>query len=91
MVIDVVEGTALEAMERSKEMIRHRPQCFSSVESAIDWCLKTRILFNKETAKVTVPGQLNRIDSSKYVWRANLKNTFSHWQGWFEGLSDVHI
>lgn len=36
-VIDVVEGTALEALSSMQQILRGRPSSFKSIESAIEW------------------------------------------------------
>ena len=37
VVIDVVEGTALEALSSMQSFLRGRPKVFKSVEHAIEW------------------------------------------------------
>lgn len=37
VVIDVVEGTALEALSSMQSFLRGRPKVFSSLEQAIEW------------------------------------------------------
>lgn len=37
VVIDVVEGTALEALSSMQSFLRGRPKVFSSLEHAIEW------------------------------------------------------
>ena len=36
-VIDVVEGTALDALNSMQSFLRGRPQTFKSLEKAIEW------------------------------------------------------
>lgn len=37
VVIDVVEGTALEALSSMQSFLRGRPKVFNSLEQAIEW------------------------------------------------------
>jgi len=63
-VIDVVEGTALDALSSMGSFIRSRPQAFTSLEHAIEWSIRSGQLKNLESAKVSMPGQLKRISKS---------------------------
>lgn len=37
VVIDVVEGTAMDALSSMQSFLRNRPKSFSSIEEAISW------------------------------------------------------
>ncbi|GAB6022521.1 hypothetical protein CHUAL_006628 [Chamberlinius hualienensis] len=58
VVIDVVEGTALDALISMQSFLRSRPSSFSSIENAIEWCLRSGQVRNIESAKVSMPGQI---------------------------------
>jgi signal transduction histidine kinase len=60
VVIDVVEGTAQEAIQTGvmHKIISARPKSFGSLETAIEWCLRSRMLRNAESARVSVPSLL---------------------------------
>lgn len=60
-VIDVVEGTALDALSSMGNFIRSRPSSFKSLETAIEWSVRSGQLKNLESARVSMPGQLKRI------------------------------
>ncbi|RWS12712.1 Protein phosphatase methylesterase 1-like protein [Dinothrombium tinctorium] len=62
VVIDVVEGTAMEALKGMQSVLRNRPKSFRSLESAIEWCGMTR---NLDAAKVSMPGQLKNAETDK--------------------------
>lgn len=57
-VIDVVEGTALEALASMQSFLRSRPKNFSTISNAIEWCIRSGQIRNVESAKVSVPGQI---------------------------------
>lgn len=45
VVIDVVEGTALEALPKMLSILRSRPQKFADLKSAISWaCVEVPII-----------------------------------------------
>jgi protein phosphatase methylesterase 1 len=60
IVIDVVEGTAMEALASMQSFLRSRPRNFSSLETAIEWSVRSGQIRNAESARVSVPGQLAR-------------------------------
>lgn len=58
IVIDVVEGTALDALQSMQSLLKGRPKSFQNLENAIEWCLKSGQTRNLESARVSMPGQL---------------------------------
>lgn len=57
-VIDVVEGTAMEALASMQSFLRSRPQYFKSIPNAIEWCIRSGQIRNVDSAKVSMPGQI---------------------------------
>lgn len=57
-VIDVVEGTAMEALSSMQSFLRCRPNYFKSIPHAIEWCVRSGQVRNLESAKVSMPGQI---------------------------------
>ena len=88
-VLDVVEGSALEALAHMKTYLAQRPSLFDSPASAIDWHIRTRTLRNTASARVSVPSLLlpAPAPSSRYTWRTNLGATAPWWESWFSGMS----
>lgn len=89
-VIDVVEGSAMEALSRMRPFLNSRPQSFESVEDAIQWCLQTKTAKNRRAARISMPSQIKE-SNGKYVWRIDLAKTEDHWVGWFKGLSKLFL
>jgi len=58
VVVDVVEGTAMEALSSMHGFLRSRPQSFGSVSQAIEWCVRSGQVRNLESARVSMPGQI---------------------------------
>ncbi|KAK6641716.1 hypothetical protein RUM44_013431 [Polyplax serrata] len=58
VVIDVVEGTAMDALSSMQSFLRGRPKTFVSLENAIEWCVRSGQVRNVESAKVSMPGQI---------------------------------
>lgn len=49
--IDVVEGSAMASLTLMQHFLRSRPQSFTSVEKAIEWCVKTKVTSNLRSAR----------------------------------------
>lgn len=65
VVIDVVEGTALESLSSMQSFLRGRPQRFTSLEHGIEYCVRSGQIRNLESARVSVIGQLKRVDTDE--------------------------
>ncbi|XP_018340667.1 PREDICTED: protein phosphatase methylesterase 1 [Trachymyrmex septentrionalis] len=64
-VIDVVEGTAMDALTSMQSFLRSRPSSFSTISQAIEWWFRSGQIRNIQSAKVSVPGQIKNIETSK--------------------------
>lgn len=64
-IIDVVEGTAMDALTSMQSFLRSRPSSFLSVPQAIEWCVRSGQIRNLMSAKISVPGQIKNIQSNK--------------------------
>ncbi|KAI8922070.1 Alpha/Beta hydrolase protein [Powellomyces hirtus] len=90
VVIDVVEGTAMESLAHMQVYLRNRPASFASIREAVDWSTLGTIK-NRDSARISVPSQLkeatNKDGAKTWVWRADLNASQVHWKEWFQGLS----
>lgn len=57
-VIDVVEGSALDALPMMEQIVKSRPQSFNSVQEAIKWANFNHLSRNLDAAWVGMPQQL---------------------------------
>lgn len=92
IVIDVVEGTAIEALPFMEAIVKNRPASFKDPQSAIQWAFRSNTVKDVTSARVSIPPQLvEREDASKgikeYVWKIDLMASQQHWMGWFKGLT----
>ncbi|WRT70358.1 uncharacterized protein IL334_007356 [Kwoniella shivajii] len=92
VVLDVVEGTAIESLPLMKTILAQRPNDFKSVIDAIHWHLTSHTIRDTEAARVSVPSFLvpSMIDSGpggKQLWRTDLLATGPYWEEWYTGLS----
>ncbi|OQR72433.1 protein phosphatase methylesterase 1-like, partial [Tropilaelaps mercedesae] len=61
VVIDVVEGTALDALKSMQAVLRARPRSFHSLENAVEWSCRSGQTRNIDAAKVSMPAMLKRL------------------------------
>jgi len=87
-VIDVVEGSALEALTHMKTYLSSRPSRFASEDEAIHWHLRTRTIRDRESAQASVPSLLVHDPSTgDLIWKTDLPATQPWWPDWFQGMS----
>ncbi|KAL4706374.1 hypothetical protein ACJJTC_018473 [Scirpophaga incertulas] len=58
VVIDVVEGTAMDALASMQSFLRSRPTHFRSIRHAIEWCVRSGQVRNVASARVSMPSQI---------------------------------
>lgn len=76
VVIDVVEGTAMDALHCMQSVLRSRPKHFPSLENGIEWCVRSGQTRNLEAARVSMPGQLkNSVTNLPAISELDLKQT----------------
>jgi pimeloyl-ACP methyl ester carboxylesterase len=87
-VLDVVEGSAMEALKHMQSYLATRPKLFPTLEAAIDWHIRSRTLRNPESARASVPSLLMQTPTGgRWAWKTELSSTESYWENWFTGLS----
>ncbi|TVY59381.1 Protein phosphatase methylesterase 1 [Lachnellula cervina] len=90
-VLDVVEGSAIDALQSMQTYLSTRPSGFPSLESGIEWHIRSRTIRNSVSARTSVPALLTYDENAKssrpWVWRTDLGSTQPFWEGWFIGLS----
>jgi protein phosphatase methylesterase 1 len=57
-VLDVVEGSAMDALQSMHTYLCTRPTGFASLQQGIEWHTRSRTLRNPESARISVPGLL---------------------------------
>ena len=84
IVIDVVEGTAMEALPFMENFVKSRPKKFNSVEEGIEYFYKSGTIKNLESARISVPPLLKEVekDGNKiFEWKTNLLSSQKYWTG----------
>ncbi|XP_061769374.1 protein phosphatase methylesterase 1-like isoform X2 [Nerophis ophidion] len=62
VAIDVVEGSAMEALHSIQNFLKGRPKSFKSMDHAIEWSVKSGQIRNLESARVSMAGQIKRCE-----------------------------
>ncbi|KAG4029735.1 hypothetical protein MFRU_014g00380 [Monilinia fructicola] len=90
-VLDVVEGSAMDALQSMQTYLSTRPLGFPSLQSGIEWHIRSRTIRNTLSARTSVPALLEHNEeasgSRSWTWRTNLAATQPFWEDWFVGLS----
>jgi protein phosphatase methylesterase 1 len=90
-VLDVVEGSAMDALQSMQTYISTRPSGFATAAAGIEWHVRTRTVRNSLSARTSVPGLLVFTEdpdpARPWRWRTDLGATQPFWEGWFVGLS----
>ncbi|KAL8963034.1 MAG: hypothetical protein Q9193_000651 [Seirophora villosa] len=94
-VLDVVEGSAMEALQKMNLYLATRPKTFQSLTAGIEWHTRSRTLRNSTSARISVPSLLcqkptyetNLPGQGPWEWRTDLSATAHYWENWFTGLS----
>lgn len=94
-VLDVVEGSAMDALQSMITYLSTRPAGFPTLQAGIDWHVRSRTVRNLVSARTSVPALLVRDEEEDgedggrrpWKWRTDLAATQKFWEGWFVGLS----
>jgi len=90
VVLDVVEGTALDALPVTMKTVLSFPKSFTQPEEAIYWAVSNRHVRNEASACVSIPPQLVSKDGN-LCWRTDLMKTSQFWKGWFDNMSKLFL
>ncbi|OCK81020.1 protein phosphatase methylesteras-like protein 1 [Lepidopterella palustris CBS 459.81] len=90
-VLDVVEGSAMDALKSMQAYLATRPSLFPTVDAAIDWHIRSRTLRNPQSARASVPSLLFQTPSGSWAWKTDLSSTEAYWENWFEGMSSKFL
>ena len=95
IVIDVVEGTAMDALPFMENIVNNRPERFNSIQKGIEYMYKSGTIKNIESARISVPPLLKEDVNNKgvktYVFKTNLMESKPFWNEWFIGLTKAFL
>eukprot|EP00760_Papus_ankaliazontas_P010094 PhM_4_TR14198/c0_g1_i2/m.27955/K13617/PPME1; protein phosphatase methylesterase 1 len=91
VVVDMVEGTAVNALRFMPQYLKNRPEVFATENNAIVWFVAEGGMRNRVNAARTVPHLLRQRADGMFSWRADLPATAPHWDGWFAGCDELFL
>ena len=92
VVIDLVEGTALNSLIHMRSIINRRPKSFPTMEQAIKYCATSGMIRNYKSAQLSVPPMfIEDENEKKFIWRTKVLLSEPYWRGWFLGLSELFL
>ena len=96
IVIDVVEGTAMDALPFMENIVHNRPDKFNSIQKGIEYMYKSGTIKNIESARISVPPLLKEEKNEKtgktvYKFKTNLLDSKPFWSEWFIGLTKAFL
>ena len=90
IVVDVIEGSAMEALPYMKNVIDKKQKEFINVNEAISYMASTQIR-NLQSCRISIPPLLKQIKNTKgkkvYTWKTDLIKTEKFWDDWYKDLS----
>ena len=89
-VIDVVEGSAMDALPFMENIVLKRPKNFVNLQSVVQYGYSSGTVRDLTSAKVSMPAQVTETNG-EYVWKTDLIATKPHWIPWFKGLTQVFL
>lgn len=90
IVIDVVEGSAIDAVHSTQQSLHSRPESFPSLTAAVSWHLTSHTFKDAAVARISVPSLL-RFKSGTWLWKTDLLATQPYWNDWFTNLSETFL
>lgn len=97
-MIDIIEDTAIAALERMPAILLDFPNDFDSVEQAVEWNLNSAHSHHapgmSKTGDIVESCQSQlRFNSctNKYEWIVDLKLLASYWSTWFADLTESFL
>jgi len=89
IVIDVTEGTAIEALPYMESFEMGRQQKFQTIQDAIKYQVASGMIRNRISARVSTQTTLvekqTKDGKSIFIWRTNRMASKKYWLSWFKG------
>ena len=90
IVVDVIEGSAMESLPFMRGIVEKRQSEFSSINEAITYMSNSQIR-NLESCRASIPPLLKESKNKKgnkiYTWKTDLLATEKFWEDWYKDLS----
>ena len=94
IMIDVVEGTAIDSLPYMENIVNNRPTSFPSVKKAIEYMNKSGTIQTLDSARISVPPLVKEEEiggKTVFTWKTNLMASEKYWKEWFNGLTQSFL
>lgn len=91
VVIDIVEEMAVRALMSTEAFFQRMPNSFGSYSEVVQWHMDSRLLYNYDSAKVSVCHLVERNAKGRLVWKCDLPKLPLFWGTWFSNMSKKFI
>lgn len=88
VMVDIVEETAVNALQSMDGYLQSMPKKFKSLNSAISWHLSNGLVNNRLSCRYSIPSIIMKDSDDSYKFITDLKLTKAFWNSWFSGLSN---
>ena len=90
IVVDVIEGSAMESLPFMKSVVENRQKEFNSINEAITYMASTQIN-NLLSCRISIPPLLKQIKNKQgkkiFTWKTDLLATEKFWVDWYKDLN----
>lgn len=95
-IIDVVEGSAMDALPFMEAIVKSRPTKFANLSQVIKYGVSSGTVRDLQSAKVSMPAQvIQKVDPATgqqvWVWRTDLLASKQYWIEWFKDLTQTFL
>jgi pimeloyl-ACP methyl ester carboxylesterase len=98
LVLDLVEGTAVDSLPHMKLALGAWPSHFNDINQCIEFSIQQHRPRSHYSAHISVPPLLIRHEESQsqggtgvYLWKTPLLNYEGDWLGWFQGFNECFL
>ena len=95
-IIDVVEGSAMDALPFMESIVKSRQPAFTSLQAVVKYGVSSGTVKDYKSAKVSMPAQVVETKDPQsgmpmWVWRTDLLASKQYWVEWFSGLTNCFL
>lgn len=89
IVLDVVEGSAMDALPFMMNIVQNRKNNFPSINDAISYMHSTQI-HNLHSVRVSIPPLLKE-ENKVFKWKTDLVSSEAYWKEWYTNMSNCFL
>ena len=88
--IDMMEHRAVDSIPHMVNFLKNRPESFKSIEEAVEWSIVYNVLYNRESANISIPHQMRHDEATgRYVWIFDAVKYIDIWTDWMKSYNST--